>query len=747
MCNTVTQHSYVSNHGTQRQDEVLTKPLNILMLSVHGLVRGQELELGRDADTGGQVKYVVELARALGEQPEVEQVNLITRLIDDASVPESYHQPEESLSACARIIRLPFAPRRYLRKEVLWPHLDQLVDRCLAWLRTQPRLPDVIHSHYADAGYVGEQLSLLLGIPLIHTAHSLGREKRSRLIVAGRKSATIDKQFNFERRIAVEESVLDHASLIVASTRQEITAQYATYASFDARRAVVLPPGIDLARFSPPPWWAAFDAVTTQQLFNRFLQSPKKPVVLALSRPDTRKNIGTLIAAYAESETLRELSNLVIIAGTREDIRDADEDAQQFFTDLLLDIDRYDLYGKVAIPKHHSTDQVPDIYRYAARSRGVLVNPSLNENFGLTLIEAAATGLPVIATSQGGPQEIIANLRHGTLVDPLDKSALIEALIEALTNREKWRRWSRSGILGVAKHYTWVAHAQKYIRTVDRLLHKQKKQMRRPLSQWPTHVNTPSEQRNVLARARRMLITDLDNTLVGDEAALRDLLAWLQEHSSEVAFGIATGRTLDSALKLLKEYRIPMPHVLVTSVGAEIHYGMRLVTDTSWQSHVKHLWRRDDLSTALAIAPGLKLQPASHQSPYKLSYFVDNTNTLAVSALQAQLHTSGLKANLVASHGEFLDVLPVRASKGRAIRYLAYKWGFQLNDLLVSGDSGNDIDMLAGDTLGVVVGGHSDELKSLSGDEHVFFAEAPFARGILQGIAHYQFAANIKLVN
>jgi sucrose-phosphate synthase len=111
---------------------VLTKPLNILMLSVHGLVRGQELELGRDADTGGQVKYVVELARALGEQPEVEQVNLITRLVDDPNVSSSYQQSIELISAHARIVRLPFAPRRYLRKEVLWPHLDQLVDRCLA---------------------------------------------------------------------------------------------------------------------------------------------------------------------------------------------------------------------------------------------------------------------------------------------------------------------------------------------------------------------------------------------------------------------------------------------------------------------------------------------------------------------------------------------------------------------------------------------------------------------------------------
>lgn len=106
-------------------------------------------------------------------------------------------------------------------------------------------------------------------------------------------------------------------------------------------------------------------------------------------------------------------------------------------------------------------------------------------------------------------------------------------------------------------------------------MHKQRKQLRRPLAQWPTHVNTPAEQRIVLARAKRMLIPDLDNTLVGDSAALNDSLAWLRDHSAEVAVGIATGRTLNSALKLLKDEDIPMPQVMITSVDTEIHYGMR----------------------------------------------------------------------------------------------------------------------------------------------------------------------------
>ncbi|HEX5538738.1 MAG TPA: glycosyltransferase, partial [Methylophilaceae bacterium] len=203
--------------------------LRILMISLHGLIRGQELELGRDSDTGGQITYVIELAKALGRHPDVAHIDLLTRQIEDAQVSDDYAQPQEQLADNVRILRLPFGPQRYLRKELLWPHLDLLVDRCLHMLRSQGQLPDLIHTHYADAGYVGHLLSNLLGIPQIHTGHSLGRPKRQRMLDSGRKEQTIEKQFNMRRRIAVEEEVLAHASLIITSTRQEIEDQYGMY--------------------------------------------------------------------------------------------------------------------------------------------------------------------------------------------------------------------------------------------------------------------------------------------------------------------------------------------------------------------------------------------------------------------------------------------------------------------------------------------------------------------------------------
>ncbi|KAK1376321.1 hypothetical protein POM88_032514 [Heracleum sosnowskyi] len=102
----------------------------------------------------------------------------------------------------------------------------------------------------------------------------------------------------------------------------------------------------------------------------RFLTNPHKPMILALSRPDPKKNLTTLLKAFGECRPLREFANLV---NTHY---------------------RYDLYGQVAFPKHHKQSDVPDIYRLAAKTKGVFINPTLVEPFGLTLIEATAHGLP-----------------------------------------------------------------------------------------------------------------------------------------------------------------------------------------------------------------------------------------------------------------------------------------------------------------------------------------------------------------
>lgn len=707
--------------------------LYFVLISVHGLMRGHNLELGRDADTGGQIKYVLELARALAAHPDVERVDLLTQMVIDPKVDADYGEPLEEIAPGAHIVRLPCGPRRYLRKEVLWPHLDGFIDNAIQHVRRVGRTPDVLHSHYADAGYVGARLAQLLGVPLVHTGHSLGRVKRQRLLESGVRMETIEAQYNMSQRIEAEEIALGNAALVIASTHQEVDEQYCQYENYHPRRNVVIPPGVDLTRFRPPKRYEKAPHITAA--LGRFLDDPRKPMILALSRSDPRKNIPTLVRAYGENPELREIANLVVVAGNRDDIQSMDKGARDVLSEVLYLIDRYDLYGSIAYPKHHEPNDVPDFYRLAARTRGVFVNPALTEPFGLTLLEAAASGLPLVATEDGGPRDILGHCKNGLLIDPLDADAMGEALFSALSDKPRWQRWSKNGLRGVAQHFSWEAHIKKYLREVRKVLGKQRRKAK---------AGVVPMTKSRLPAVDRIVVCDIDKTLIGDPEAARALLQKLRE-SPNVGFGVATGRRLESTLRVLKQQGIPVPDLLITSVGTEIHYGPGLVADTGWQRHIAYRWKLEALREAMQDIPGLKLQAKSEQRWYKISYDVDPDKIPSPRKIQRHLRQLDLHAKLVYSHQAYLDLLPVRASKGLAIRYLAMKWSVRPEALLVAGDSGNDEEMLSGNTLGVVVGSYSPELERLRGRPRIYFAEGKHAWGVLEGMEHYNFLGQIRI--
>lgn len=704
------------------------KPLYIVLISVHGLIRGHDLELGRDADTGGQTKYVVELARALGERADVARVALLTRRVVDAQVSPDYAEPFEALSDKAAIVRIECGEQKYLRKEMLWDSLDSFADNALAYIKSQPVIPDVLHSHYADAGYVGARLAHLLGIPLVHTGHSLGRNKRMQLLASGVKHGEIETTYNISRRIDAEETTLGVAERVITSTQQEIRQQYGLYDFYRPDLMRVIPPGTDLASFFPPRGDEARSAIALE--LRRFLQQPDKPIILALSRPDPKKNLVTLIEAYGESPQLQQAANLVIVAGNRDDIHDMEDVAKNTLSDILLAIDRYDLYGKVAYPKHHKAEEVSVLFRLAAASCGVFVNPALTEPFGLTLIEAAACGLPVVATEDGGPVDIVKHCRNGYLIDPLDKKAMAETVMQALIDKEEWRRLAENGIQGVRRHYSWQAHVEKYLAVI------------RPLAEKIEPLPRMNLKRRHGMFRDRALFTSIDLNLIGDRVSLANLLQTMQRYSKSVIFGIATGRRLDDALSVLRQYDIPVPDVLISGQGTEIHYAPNLTQDTVWERHIGHLWNRHAVRDILGEMPGLEMQPKKFQSAFKISYYIDPALANVQEIRQALLRNEQT-VNVVFSFGQFLDVLPVRASKGLALRWCAEQLCFPLENTLVAGVTGADADMLRGNTLGTVVDNrHLAELSGLAAVDKIYFSTSPHAAGILEALEHYKFFAN-----
>ena len=725
----------IQSEQTRNMSTAITtrsKGLYLLLLSVHGLLRGHDMELGRDADTGGQVLYVVELARALSQLPLVGRVDLLTRRVEDKGISRDYRKDVEELGHGARIIRLDAGPKGYIRKEELWDHLDAFADNAIHYLHDIDRVPDIIHSHYADAGYIGNRLSSHFGVPLIHTGHSLGRVKRRSLLAAGSSPGEIESQYNMARRINAEETTLAAAELVIASTHNEIDDQYGRYDHYRPEQMRVIPPGTDMQRFHPPA--SAEEQTNIVSEINRFLREPDKPMILALSRADERKNIATLIEAYGESAQLQSLANLIIIAGNRDDIREMDSGPQSVLKDILLLVDQYDLYGRIAYPKHHAVDEVPVIYRLAAAGHGIFVNPALTEPFGLTLLEAAASGLPIVATEDGGPQDIIGTCQNGILIDPLDKDAMTQALLKLLQDPVLWEQYSENGQRGVKDHYSWDAHAKKYYQTLQPILERHEPSPRIPVARRPMLYHD------------RALFTDLDQNLLGDKQALASLVQFIKQNRNHVSFGIATGRRLESALSVMKQYRIPVPDVLITSVGTEIYYAPQLSADLSWSRHIDYMWNSKEVRRVLAELPAIKLQPKKELSRFKLSYYIDPGKSPSLEEIQSLLHQADQNVNLILAFGQFLDIIPIRASKGQALRYFASRWDIPLDHILTAGGSGADEDMMRGNTLAVVVANrHDEELSQLIETDQIYFAQKPYAAGIVEAIHYFDFLDTCRI--
>ena len=440
--------------------------LYIQMHSMHGLFRSHDLELGRDEDTGGQIVYVLELAKALGQLKAVDKVDIITRRIIDKAYP-GYSKRVEDVSDDVSIVRIDCGPKRYVMKVDLWPHLREFADNCRKYIKRAGRLPDVLQSNYADSGYVCSMLSKELGIPQVHTSHSLGKPKMKKLGVNEKNLAKLNRIFHFDKRLAAEQSSIDNSRAIVASTMQEIKEQYSGYnIGRKIEKFRLVAPGIDIKKFHPPKKEAlSDDQKETRQMFENIVDQnfkrKRRTILATLSRLDKRKNILGLMRTYARDGQLRRMSNLMIFAET---LRGGPEE-QKLIRRINSVIRSTNLYDHLAIPALHLDydKQIPELYRYLKEKHAIFINPALIEPFGLTVIEAMACGVPVVATRHGGPSEIIADGKNGYLIDPKNPKEVSKKIRKLVRDRELWHCFSKEGIKHVRANYTWTASARKYL--------------------------------------------------------------------------------------------------------------------------------------------------------------------------------------------------------------------------------------------------------------------------------------------
>lgn len=712
----------------------------IILFSPHGLIRYPQPEIGRDKDTGGQVKYVLELVESLSQHPQVRRVDLFTRKIIDKRVSSSYEQEYDVINDKARIVRMTCGGNLYRQKEQLWDYLDEFVDKTIRFIERQDDFPDVVHGHYADGNYLASQLSEVFGIPFLATGHSLGRNKQALLLSQGISVEKINEKFMMNKRIAVEEKIIASADAIIVSTQHEIDSQYGYYEAKDKGKYKVIPPGVNTELFYPfyRQDMPAFKMTLEQEQalyrvnseIERFLFNPAKPLILSIGRADKRKNFETIIQAFGQDKELQAMANLAIFAGVRKDITQMQPEEQELLTNLLLLLDKYDLYGKMAIPKKNDPNrEVPEIYRVAARKKGAFINATPGENFGLTLVEAAACGLPVVASPTGGPKEILNNCKNGLLVDVENPEAIADALKKIVSDQGVWDKYSGQGIQNSNQLYSWTTHTQNYIQVIqDLFTHKEEE---------PHAFSLKTAYGKKLVKAKAFVISDLDGTLVdGKEVnGLTEFKEWIENNREHTAFGIATGRNKEITRQALVEYDLPDPDIIICSAGSEVYYTNKFIPDNGWESHIDFQWKKQELETELRKFPGIRLQEEDAQWQFKLSYYVDKTfNQDDMANLHKFLDDRKLRAKILLTENRYLDLLPFRASKGGAVRYLSYKWKMPLENIITAGNSGNDLDMLKGKTRGIVVANYSPELAELRKSKSIYFSESPLAKGVLEGI-------------
>lgn len=233
---------------------------------------------------------------------------------------------------------------------------------------------------------------------------------------------------------------------------------------------------------------------------------------------------------------------------------------------------------------------------------------------------------------------------------------------------------------------------------------------------------------------RRLLVTDLDGTLLGDDAALARFRSWLAPRRADLGLAYASGRHVASIRALVAADVLPPPDAVISAVGTEVH-DRDWIAFPGWSERFVG-WDAERVREVLRPFRRLTLQPSEFQSPVKTSYEVDGLTAEDEATIGRTLADAGLPATVVHSGGRFVDILPAVAGKGRATRFLVDAWSIPPDHVLVFGDSGNDTELLTSGFRGTMVANAQPELRSAVAPE-VYLSPKAFADGVIDGATHW----------
>jgi sucrose synthase len=483
---------------------------NVVILSPHGYF-GQANVLGMP-DTGGQVVYILDQVRALENEMLLRikqqgldvtpEIIVVTRLI-----PESYgttcNQRIERISGTqhSRILRVPFRTekgvlRHWVSRFDVWPYLEKFSEdasnEITAELKGQP---DLIIGNYSDGNLVASLIAHKRGITQCNIAHALEKTKYPDSDIYWKN---FEEKYHFSCQFTADIIAMNTADFIITSTYQEIAGSKDTVGQYESHSAFTLPglyrvvhgidvfdpkfnivsPGADMQIYFPytekQHRLTALHGSIEELLFNPeqtaehmcVLNDHKKPIIFSMARLDRVKNMTGLVEWFAKNKRLRELVNLVVVAGDFDPSKSKDREEVAEIEKMHRLIKEYNLNGQFRwICSQKNRVRNGELYRYICDTRGAFVQPALYEAFGLTVIEAMTCGLPTFATRHGGPAEIIVDGVSGFHIDPYHGDSASERIADFFekckTDPSYWDNISNAGLQRIYEKYTWKIYAER----------------------------------------------------------------------------------------------------------------------------------------------------------------------------------------------------------------------------------------------------------------------------------------------
>jgi mannosylfructose-phosphate synthase len=262
--------------------------------------------------------------------------------------------------------------------------------------------------------------------------------------------ANLEKKYNFKRRIQEERKLYADCNLVVATTPPQFDLIVHDY-EVPADKVRMIPPGYDDNRFFPV-------GESSREAIRRRLGFEGK-VVLALGRLARNKGYDLLIEAFSVAAQREPQAVLHLAVGGKE----MNLQESILLAELKAIAAQTDCADKILFGSFIAEEELPDYYRAA----DMFVLCSRYEPFGMTAIEAMASGTPTVVTVHGGLYRALAFGRHALFADPFDKYDLGITMAKIFRHPRLRARLVQMGAHKARSLFTWTGIAQQLVAAVE----------------------------------------------------------------------------------------------------------------------------------------------------------------------------------------------------------------------------------------------------------------------------------------